>query len=877
MKTTAPPLACPVCTFLNAEATSSECEICGSPLDPSGGVALDPVTDDADLAFALALAGQEQEKAAASQDDSLSQARADPMWKARHGVVNPNAAFLDTLAEDDANGNSDIVAEDEDGEEEGSVDPRAYGVEYITLSDGRIVTKHDPFLNGRQNSRHAEEHLPGMGDLSGAGSSKGRHGKAQHKEIRLPNTAYNAMKREVRKSMEGGVRKGVAQRGRVAAEQRATREGVLDLGTRRLLLSLINKGALEEVTGVVNAGKEARVFYALGSRALLLQQTPPGGEEEDSFDGMSLTWSDDDDDDDEGEDNGGSGEDKTPEEQEENAGEEGGKAGSDHREAVARESSPVEGALPEKGIEEGAGEYLFMAPPHRKHPPPPQVDAGARVASSPNEDTVGSAVGSAGGGGGDEGSQLVEELVKDLQELKGLAGKLQAGSKGEEASGSTEEGLPPTPPSSAPPQHAPESVNLHAAPAPAGQADVFQSEPPESESVGVAVKVFFTSLDQFSKRAAYVEGDSRYRGRDLGKLSKRKLVGLWCEKEFRNLARVFRCGVPCPRPLLHAGHVLLMTFVQEEVCVSGDDVHEEGQKGEGRCGEEEEEEEGTCGLSPLETVSESPSLLEDGGDCGEEDGAGSVVSSDGGSLSHGLSAESASGGANSWTPAPQLHRVAQSSLTSKAWRRCYLQTLACVRTLFQSAHLVHGDLSEYNLLLQRKTGGGGGEVVHVIDLGQAVDRAHPSALDFLRRDLSNVLAFFSKRKVKGLHPLAVCEAFATDPLAMLADGAHALSGLTYGRATKKAAAANALRKQKKQNGDNGFEEEGGGGGASETTMLQHRGGCGDEDCVGAALDRLCEEESAIAAAVRSALDGAHEKGSCDVKAAGSGVVLDGER
>ena len=57
----------------------------------------------------------------------------------------------------------------------------------------------------------------------------------------------------------------VAQKGRVAKSERATREGVLDDGTRRLILRLINLGALEEVTGAVKTGKESRVYHGLGS------------------------------------------------------------------------------------------------------------------------------------------------------------------------------------------------------------------------------------------------------------------------------------------------------------------------------------------------------------------------------------------------------------------------------------------------------------------------------------------------------------------------------------------------------------------------------------------------------------------------------------
>jgi len=57
------------------------------------------------------------------------------------------------------------------------------------------------------------------------------------------------------------------------------------------------------------------------------------------------------------------------------------------------------------------------------------------------------------------------------------------------------------------------------------------------------------------------------------------------------------------------------------------------------------------------------------------------------------------------------------------------------------AGLVHGDLSEYNLIIHD------GELV-VIDLGQAVTVHHPNADDFLERDCRNVAAFFTRQGIE---------------------------------------------------------------------------------------------------------------------------------
>ena len=55
-----------------------------------------------------------------------------------------------------------------------------------------------------------------------------------------------------------------------------------------------------------------------------------------------------------------------------------------------------------------------------------------------------------------------------------------------------------------------------------------------------------------------------------------------------------------------------------------------------------------------------------------------------------------------------------------------------------AAGLIHGDLSEYNLVVH------GGELC-LLDLGQAVTIHHPNSRAFLERDCHNVAAFFSRQ------------------------------------------------------------------------------------------------------------------------------------
>ncbi len=60
-----------------------------------------------------------------------------------------------------------------------------------------------------------------------------------------------------------------------------------------------------------------------------------------------------------------------------------------------------------------------------------------------------------------------------------------------------------------------------------------------------------------------------------------------------------------------------------------------------------------------------------------------------------------------------------------------------MRLLYQKARLVHGDLSEYNILLYE------GEPI-MIDMGQAVMLEHPMAREFLARDIKNIVRYFKK-------------------------------------------------------------------------------------------------------------------------------------
>ncbi|XP_046558908.1 serine/threonine-protein kinase RIO1-like [Haliotis rubra] len=102
-------------------------------------------------------------------------------------------------------------------------------------------------------------------------------------------------------------------------------------------------------------------------------------------------------------------------------------------------------------------------------------------------------------------------------------------------------------------------------------------------------------------------------------------------------------------------------------------------------------------------------------------------------------------GTDGW-PAPLLKDVELSE--SKA-RELYLDCIHMVRKLYHDCHLVHADLSEFNLLFHE------GKLC-VIDVSQAVEHDHPHSLEFLRKDCNNITEYFRK---KGVSAMTVKELF----------------------------------------------------------------------------------------------------------------------
>lgn len=93
---------------------------------------------------------------------------------------------------------------------------------------------------------------------------------------------------------------------------------------------------------------------------------------------------------------------------------------------------------------------------------------------------------------------------------------------------------------------------------------------------------------------------------------------------------------------------------------------------------------------------------------------------------------------NGGLAAPRLKNVDWDFFMDEEVREVYDQVETIMIRMYRECDLVHADLSEFNLLM------GSDHKVHVIDVSQAMDLSHPRCLQFLTRDIHNILSFFNK-------------------------------------------------------------------------------------------------------------------------------------
>ena len=70
-------------------------------------------------------------------------------------------------------------------------------------------------------------------------------------------------------------------------------------------------------------------------------------------------------------------------------------------------------------------------------------------------------------------------------------------------------------------------------------------------------------------------------------------------------------------------------------------------------------------------------------------------------------------------------------------KKIFEKIIEFISRLYKKAELVHGDISAFNILMHKNR-------PYLIDFGQGVLIEHPNSLEFLKRDIHNVVIYFKK-------------------------------------------------------------------------------------------------------------------------------------
>ena len=74
-------------------------------------------------------------------------------------------------------------------------------------------------------------------------------------------------------------------------------------------------------------------------------------------------------------------------------------------------------------------------------------------------------------------------------------------------------------------------------------------------------------------------------------------------------------------------------------------------------------------------------------------------------------------------------------------KKIFEELIDFISKMYKKAELVHGDISAFNVLIHKNK-------PYIIDLGQGILTEHPNALDFLKRDIKNIVRYFKKYNIQ---------------------------------------------------------------------------------------------------------------------------------
>ncbi len=162
-----------------------------------------------------------------------------------------------------------------------------------------------------------------------------------------------------------------------------------------------------------------------------------------------------------------------------------------------------------------------------------------------------------------------------------------------------------------------------------------------------AVKIYRTSTMNFNAIIEYISGDPRF---EHFKRSKRALISIWAQKEYRNLSDCYENGVLVPKPYAFQENVIVMEYL-----------------------------------------------------------------------------------GNRFGPSPMLKDAKIENM-----EKIFNDVKNNIERMVNMAKLVHGDLSEYNIVYHK-------ERAYFIDVSQALPVKHPKARELLERDIRNMVKFFTRK------------------------------------------------------------------------------------------------------------------------------------
>ncbi|MHA1339895.1 MAG: serine protein kinase RIO [Promethearchaeota archaeon] len=173
----------------------------------------------------------------------------------------------------------------------------------------------------------------------------------------------------------------------------------------------------------------------------------------------------------------------------------------------------------------------------------------------------------------------------------------------------------------------------------------------------IAIKIYKIDGQSAKWMKKYIIGDPRFK--KVGN-SPDKIIFLWCSKEYKNLLKIYKSNISCPKPIFSRNNVLIMEYI------------------------------------------------------GSTDG----------------------------TPARKLKDVIGE--VEDPYKELEI-SLKFIEDLYKKAKLVHGDLSEFNILYHQNE-------QYLIDVSQSISIMHPKALYFLSRDIKNIIDFYLRIGIKTPNP-----------------------------------------------------------------------------------------------------------------------------